>query len=84
MTTKPKKPVLPPRLQKRSKQGKAAQKLNQTLKQIPVKEAIKPDGLLSALEDKARDFTKPQKLAVGGVAKIRLKQGTSSGKPKKG
>jgi hypothetical protein len=88
MTKPSKKTSLPPRLQKKSKQGKAVQKLNQTLKQIPVKEAIKPDGLLSALEDKARDFVKPsakpQKLAVGGVAKIRLKQSTSSGKPKKG
>ena len=101
MPNKPKKPTLPPRLQKKSKQGQAVQKLNKTLNQVPVKEAVKPDGLLSALEDKARDFVKPpakptvkpsvqpQKLATGGVAKIRLGQSTSSGKqktlkPKKG
>lgn len=82
MTKPSKKTSLPPRLQKKSKQGKAVQKLNHTSKQIPVKEAIKPDGLLSALEDKARDFVKPRKLACGGVAKIRLKQGTPSGQPK--
>lgn len=91
MTKLSKKPSLPPRLQKKSKQGKSVQKLNHTSKQIPVKEAIKPDGLLSALEDKARDFVKPpakpvakpQKLATGGVAKIRLGQSTPSGQPKK-
>ncbi|GAO98716.1 hypothetical protein Cva_01382 [Caedimonas varicaedens] len=89
-----KKPSLPPRLQKKTKQGQGGQKLTKTLKQVPVKEAVKPDGLLSALEDKARDFvklpakpttkptTKPQKLAAGGVAKIRLGQSTPSGKQK--
>ena len=86
MTSKPKKPSLPPRLQKKSPQGQAVRKLNKTLKQVSVKEAVKPDGLLSALEDKARDFvkpvTKPQKLATGGVAKIRLGQSTPSGKQK--
>jgi len=90
MTSKPKKPSLPPRLQKRNPQGQAVRKLKKTLKQVPVKEAIKPDGLLSALEDKARDFVKPpakpvakpQKMAAGGVAKIRLGQSTPSGKQK--
>jgi len=93
MTKKIKKPSLPPRLQKKSTQGQGGQKLTKTLKQVPVKEAVKPDELLSALEDKARDFVKPpakpQKLATGGVAKIRLGQSTPSGqqktiKPKKG
>ena len=90
MSQKSKKPSLPPRLQKKSTQGQGGQKLTKTLKQVPVKEAVKPDGLLSALEDKARDFVKPpakptakpQKLATGGVAKIRLKQSTPSGKQK--
>lgn len=49
----------------------------------------KPTGPLTAngvMKDvlEAENFTKPQKLAVGGVAKIRLKQSTPSGKPKKG
>ena len=94
MSQKSKNPSLPPRLQKKSQQGQAVQKLTKTLKQVPVKEAVKPDELLSALEDKARDFvkppakptakptTKPQKLATGGVAKIRLGQSTPSGKQK--
>ena len=58
MSQKSKKPSLPPRLQKKSTQGQGGQKLTKTLKQVPVKEAVKPDGLLSALEDKARDFVK--------------------------
>lgn len=86
MSQKSKKPSLPPRLQKKSTQGQGGQKLTKTLKQVPVKEAVKPDGLLSVLEDKARDFVKlpakPQKLAAGGVAKIRLGQSTLSGKQK--
>ena len=86
MSQKSKKPSLPPRLQKKSRRGQGGQKLTNILKQVPVKEAVKPDGLLSALEDKARDFVKPpakpQKLAAGGVAKIMLKQSTPSGKQK--
>ena len=32
----------------------------------------------------AESFTKPRKMACGGVAKIRLRQSTPSGKPRKG
>jgi hypothetical protein len=91
MTKKSQKPSLPPRLAKRLKQGSAAQKRCHASKTIPLTDAAAPDGLLSALEKRSREFVKAsaqptaklQKLAAGGIAKQRLDQKTRKNKPVK-
>jgi len=95
MTTKPKKPVLPPRLEKRQNAagknpagknplcktplGKLLSKMP-GLKGLASSQKQKVDQTLSthksaALEKTAKTLTvKPQKLAAGGAAKVRLGQ----------
>jgi|JI10StandDraft_1071094.scaffolds.fasta_scaffold458130_2 hypothetical protein len=103
MTSKPKKPSLPPRLQKKSNLAGRRNGVNQTLKKVLESEVLPPfkgkkggfdkktkgplgvngvvkDVLEAVLE--AESFTNPRKMATGGVAKIRLKQSTPSGKQK--
>ena len=95
MTTKPKKPVLPPRLEKRQNAagknplgtnplGKTP--LGKLLSKIPGLKGLAPSQKQkgnqtlsahksSALEKTAKTLTvKPQKLAAGGAAKVRLGQ----------
>jgi hypothetical protein len=95
MTTKPKKPLLPPRLQKRQNAGGknplGKNPLGKLLGKIPGLKGLassqkqKVDQTLSAhksaaLEKEAltkathKSAVKPQKLAAGGAAKVRLGQ----------
>lgn len=95
MTTKPKKPMLPPRLQKRqdalSKNPLGKNPLGKLLGKLPGLKGLassqkqKVDGVLSAHKSAALDksvstkspkkpVVKPQKVAAGGVAKVRLRQ----------
>lgn len=90
MTTKPKKPILPPRLEKRQnaagKNPACKNPLGKLLSKIPGLKGLtspqkqKVDQTLSAhksaaLEKAAKSLTpKPQKLAAGGAAKVRLGQ----------
>jgi hypothetical protein len=90
MTTKPKKPMLPPRLQKRQDAlgknplGKLLGKLP-GLKGLASSQKQKVDGVLSAHKSASlethpltksakKPVVKPQKLAAGGAAKVRLGQ----------
>jgi hypothetical protein len=95
MTTKPKKPVLPPRLEKRQNVGGknpagtnplGKNPLGKLLSKLPGLKGLassqkqKGNQTLSAhksaaLEKAAKTLTvKPQKLAAGGAAKVRLGQ----------
>jgi len=95
MTTKPKKPVLPPRLEKRQNAGGknpagtnplGKNPLGKLLSKMPGLKGLassqkqKGNQTLSthksaALEKTAKTLTvKPQKLAAGGAAKVRLGQ----------
>jgi hypothetical protein len=90
MTTKPKKPMLPPRLQKRQ-DALGKNPLGKLMSKLPGLQGLvssqkqKVDGVLSAHKSASlekpslikvgkKPVVKPQKLAAGGAAKVRLGQ----------